>query len=90
MSSALACASGSRAAAESQLRFLLEVVDIFEEHRRPLGGAVYSALLRCCARTGNVATAEALVAKRYGGRLVELRRAEVDEVLSLEKAALIV
>ena len=46
--------------------------------------------VRCCARTGNVATAEALVAKRYGGRLVELRRAEVDEVLSLEKAALIV
>ncbi len=80
--------AGSTAAAESQLRFLLDVVEIFEEYRRPLGGAVYSALLRCCTRTGEVQTAEALVAKRHGGRLVVLRRAEMEEVSFLEKAAL--
>ena len=57
-------------------------------YRRPLGGAVYSALLRCCTRTGEVQTAEALVAKRHGGRLVVLRRAEMEEVSFLEKAAL--
>ena len=43
--------------------------EIFEEYRRPLGGAVYSALLRCCTRPGEVQTAEALVAQRHGGRL---------------------
>ena len=79
--------AGSTAAAESQLRFLLDVVEIFEEYRRPLGGAVYSALLRCCTRTGEVQTAEALVAKRHGGRLVVLRRAEMEKSFPREGRA---